>query len=176
MEKHEVVEMVHLYDEAIRNKGLLLGELVEIKFSPRARNWLGQCESRERRDEKYCILKFATALLTLPKEAVRNIVVHEILHMLRGSHGHDALWREGGKLVHHWWPEINITQVAPRDVSMAFCKALPKRKVYKISCPACDCNTKVFKKTGVVRAIERGELRCPYCGGELTVEEGREQW
>ena len=176
MEKAEVIEMVNAYDKAIRNKGLLLGELVEIKFSTRARRWLGQCASRTRQGEKRCTLKFSTALLTLPKEEVRNIVVHEILHMLMGSHGHDALWREGGKLVHHWWPEITITQVAPRDVSMAFCKALPKRKVYKISCTACECKTKFFRKNDVVRAVERGELRCPYCSGKLTVKEDREQW
>lgn len=176
MEKHEVIEMVHLYDEAIRNKGLLLGELVEIKFSPRARHWLGQCESRVRRGEKHCTLKFATALLKLPKEEVRNTVVHEILHMLMGSHGHDDLWREGGKLVHHWWPEINITQVASVEVSREFSKALPKRKVYKIACTACECKTQLFRKNDVVRAVERGELRCPYCGGKLTVKEDREQW
>lgn len=177
MEKHEVIEMVHIYDKAIRNKGLLLGELVEIKFSSRARHWLGQCASRERNGEKRCTLKFAMALLALPKEEVRNTVVHEILHMLRGSHGHDALWREGGKLVHHWWPEIEITQVANREVSRAFRKALPKRKVYKIACTACDdCHTKLFRKNDVVRAVERGELSCPYCGGKLEVTEGREEW
>lgn len=176
MKKDEVVEMVHRYDALIRENGLRLGELVEIKFSPRARNWMGQCESRERRGEKRCVLKFATALLTLPREEVRNVVVHEILHMLMGSHGHDALWYEGVNLVQRWWPELTITQVAPRDVSIAFCNALPKRKVYKISCTACDCHTKFYKKNGVVKDIERGELRCPYCGGKLTVKEGREEW
>ena len=176
MEKHEVIEMVSLYDKAIREKGLLLGELVEVKFSPRARKWLGRCESRLRQGEKRCTLTFSTALLTLPKEEVRNTVVHEILHMLMGSHGHDALWMEGGKLVHHWWPEINITQVASVEVSRDFSKALPKRKVYKIACTDCDCHAKFFRKNDVVRAIERGELICPNCGGKLTVREDREQW
>ena len=176
MEKAEVIEMVSVYNKAIREKGLLLGELVEIKFSTRARRWLGQCASIERQGEKRCTLKFATALLPLPKDEVRNVVVHEILHMLVGSNGHDALWREGGKLVHHWWPEITITQVASVEVSMAFRKALPKRKVYKIACTDCDCHAKFFKKNYVVRAIERGELRCPNCGGKLTVKEDREQW
>lgn len=174
MEKAELVNLVNQYDKAIRDKGLRLGELVEIKFSTRARRWLGKCAWHTYQGEKKCTLKFATALLTLPRDEVRNVVVHEILHMLIGSHGHDALWREGGKLVHHWWPEINITQVAPRDVSTAFCEALPKRKVYKIACTSCDCHTKFFKKNDVVRAVERGELRCPYCGGKLTVKEDRE--
>ena len=176
MEKEEVLELVKKYDSAIRDKGLLLGELVEIKFSPRARNWLGQCESRERRGEKHCTLKFATALLTLPRADVRNVVVHEILHMLMGSHGHDALWHEGGKLVHHWWPEITISQVAPLEVSRAFCKALPKRKIYRVKCTKCYCHTRFYRKNEVIKAIERGELRCPYCGGELTVKEVKEAW
>lgn len=176
MEKVELVNLVNQYDKAIRDKGLRLGELVEVKFSTRARRWLGQCTSRTHQGEKKCTLTFATALLELPDKEVVNVIVHEVLHMLIGSRGHDALWYEGMRLVRHWWPEITISEVASSEVSREFNKHLPKRKVYRVKCTKCHCHTKFFRKNEVIKAIERGELRCPYCGDKMEVTEGREEW
>lgn len=174
MEKSELVNAVYHYETLMRDRGLHLGELVKIKFSTRARNWLGKCAWEKCDGEKYCTLTFATALLALPDEEVINVVVHEILHMLVDSHGHDALWYEGARLVHKWWPEIIISKRAPRKVTEEFCKHLPKRKVYRVNCPKCTCHVKFYHRIDVVKGAERGELSCPGCGSKMVVIEGRE--
>lgn len=176
MEKVEVVAAVNEWMQRVEAAGLPLYSLVEVKFSPRARNWLGACERsyypRSQRGE--CILKFATALLELPDSEVINVIVHEILHMIVNSSGHGHVWMEGASRMMERYPQLSITVVANQKASIEFAKALPKRKVYRITCPKCGKVWKYYHKCDVVKHAEAGYCYCPRCKSTLIVEEAKE--
>lgn len=174
--KRQAVRWYFLCKEQV---GLDLGELDGIEVSPRARNWLGRCVSKQRWDatDKHCLLQFAKALLYLPDEYIVNTIVHEICHMVEGSRNHDHLWKEAGEQVNTVFPYVRIEVYATPEETRLFNKQLPPRKEYRVHCEGCGHVYKFHRKTRFVKAVlENGGKgwHCSCGSSDFWCEECRE--
>lgn len=177
MTEKEFIQLVTEWYHYAKDKcGLQLGSLDEVAISPRARKWLGQCSYYldDVDTEKHCRLVFSKALLQLPIEAIVNTVVHELCHMVRFARSHDNYWWDACNTMMKAFPNLKLDVCATKEETVLFYKALPKRKVYKLTCPTCGHVWKYYRLGKTVKYALQGQCRCPKCNTKLIVEEGRE--
>lgn len=102
----------------------------------------------------------------LNKEDAINTIYHEVCHAIKGSRGHDKLWKKAARDVRkHYGYNIQVT-----DKHSLFDEHGEELKdtdiyKYKLVCEECGEEEKYIRKTKAIKHPE--QYRCAKCGGEF---------
>lgn len=97
--------------------------------------------------------------------AVKNIVIHEILHSYPGCFKHTGRWKQYADRVNRYLPQYSIKRAtSAEEIGIVIrCKEPVYR--YCLKCSSCGEEIKRQKKSAVIEHPEH--YRCK-CGGKLT--------
>lgn len=90
--------------------------------------------------------------------ATKNTIMHELLHTVKGCHGHTGLWKELAITVNYKLPGYNIKRTTGSEE-----KGVPSGRTnrYGVKCPHCG---KEYYRERMCRLIEHPErFRCGVC-------------
>lgn len=99
--------------------------------------------------------------------AAKNTIIHELLHTVKGSKGHKALWKAMADRVNRYYPQYRIKRCTSNEEKGIEIEHTPTAYKYKIRCKECGAISYRRRKSNVVQNIEK--YRCGKCRGPLEV-------
>lgn len=144
--------------------GIQYGKIASIKENSRLTKTWGNCRRISPRNTKWedCSyeIKISSRLLndSVDDNAVKNTIIHEILHTCENCLNHGNTWKIQAEKVNREYPQYNIK----RTTSFSE-KGISENDEYKyiIECSTCHRKWRYRKKTKVVNMHEF--LKCPFC-------------
>lgn len=142
----------------------------EIRFA-KATSWYGQCQqNRVHKGKRY---KFQISIseyhLQSSERAIRNTLIHELLHTCPGCLNHGAKWKAYAQIVQRRFGYQIIRTGGDKDTDSAIEAARQKKREgyqikYLLVCTQCGQEFQRFRKSNLVLHPEK--YRCK-CGGEI---------
>lgn len=97
--------------------------------------------------------------------AVKNTIIHELIHTCPGCFKHTGKWKQYADRVNRYLPQYNIKAATSEiEKGVAIERKAPVYR-YCLKCSSCGTEIKRQKKTAVIEHPEH--YRCK-CGGKLT--------
>lgn len=154
--------------------GITCGNITRLEVNSRAiRRW-GQCTTivyDKQWEKRQYEISISVVLLDErnPESALKDTVIHELLHSCKNCNGHKGEWKRLAEKVNR---ELgyNIKRcTSPEEKGIKF-NTLPKTKggaapKYFVECSHCGLVYSRTKKTKVIQHPEN--YRCGRCGGKL---------
>lgn len=151
---------------------LFIGEIVtQVRFIKGSSSY-GKCRMIE--DNTYQILLNEDFCKIAPEIEIRAVLMHEILHTLDGSSGHDEVWKNGIKRVlsvysYDGYEDYHLCPSPYSRTRREYKHTLiPKNEKYFVSCPKCKRKWGYQRKAKVVKHPEW--YRCVKCNCKLVRE------
>lgn len=137
------------------------GPILDLSINTRARKRLGCCK----KDGRGYRIEISELCSELDDKALKEIVIHELLHTCSNSMNHGAAWKCNAERVRR---ELGyrVSSTANYEKLGLDEKALSHYR-YKITCRNCGSEMYRIKKSRVVTHPEA--YRCSRCGGILEV-------
>ena len=112
-------------------------------------------------------IEIAKALLqdNVEDTAVKNTIIHELLHTCQGCCKHTGRWKQYADRVNRYLPQYNIKRTTSTEEKGVELRRKTPVYHYVLRCAACGQEIKRQKKTAVVEHPEH--YRCK-CGGKLN--------
>lgn len=157
--------------EDVLAAGLRPHVITKLTASTRTTRRLGQCKKRNGR---YSIDVSAFMLADgVDKQALHNVIAHEILHAVDGCFNHGSEWKRAAMVLSRKFPEYTIT----RTTSIAATGAVVPKREYKyiLRCETCGA---LIKRKQMCRVVAHPEyFRCGRCRGRIVrVMDDEEVW
>lgn len=139
----------------------------------KVRNWTVNTRAKARWG--YCAkvakglfdIQIAAALLQdeVDDQAVKDTIVHELLHTIPGCFKHTGKWKQYANTINHLLPQYEIKRGSSyEEKGLEDTRPEPKYR-YVLKCLQCGAEIKRQKKSAAVEHPEH--YRCQ-CGGRLT--------
>jgi len=154
--------------------GLPTYRIKDIKYSSAYRKF-GYCKKDNRRKE--AIIGISEMNFYSTKDCLRNTVLHELLHAMDNTRGHDLIFRRRMSLVNdRLAANVSITATKKEtDTAYAELKNQGKRVgvrrqpiKYLVRCESCGFEYGYKRETKLIRLLRRGSRHsyyCPKCRG-----------
>ena len=139
----------------------------------KVRLWVVNCRAKARwglckkRPDGYYEIEIAEALLRddVDDVAVKNTIIHELLHTCPGSFKHTGRWKQYADKVNRLLPQYNIKRTTSAEEKGI--EVRRKEPIYRYILRCCSCG-KEFKRQKKTSVNEHPEhYRCT-CGGKFT--------
>ena len=154
----------------VLSSGVRPGTILSVSVNARFTARYGSCKRvyEDGRTKGFAIEIAAFVLEdAIPKNAVLETIIHEILHSVPGCFNHGEKWKEMAARVMAWYPSLVIARTTKREhfglqEENELTKTMPER--YLLRCTSCGKEFPRKTKSKIIRAPWR--YRCP-CGGKL---------
>lgn len=100
-------------------------------------------------------------------DAVKNTIIHELLHTVEGCSSHKGRWKILAGKVNRAYPQYHIKRTSSSDEKGVEEIRKPYQKNYKIVCSGCGYHVYRQKASKLVQHPEK--FKCGKCGGKLSV-------
>lgn len=151
----------------VMDAGIEPGNIVEWKINPKFTRLWGRCK---RRIDKYTI-EIAERLITddrIPEKAVKDTVVHEILHSAPGGSGHTGKWKEYAAIMNAKYG-YNIKRLTSGEEKGVENYVTKRREIkYRFICK--NCRRVKFRKRKCDFTRYYRNYTCPFCGQKRAYE------
>ncbi len=158
----ELEKTVRLCMAQLRSIGIQCGTVRCWKINTRAKNRWGQCKCAA---PGIYEISIAACLLedAAPEQALRDTVVHELLHTVPGCMNHGKAWKQLAAQVNRSLPGYRIRRLTPREEKGA---AQIPASPYLLECTGCGLQ---IPRQRMCKAVqEPGRYRCGKCGSPLV--------
>ena len=88
--KSFVTRLVHKYHDELKEKGYPIREIREVKFS-RSIKKHGSCATYKFSND--CTITISEIAFSGGNETLKNTILHELTHSIRGCKGHGEVWQ-----------------------------------------------------------------------------------
>ena len=150
--------LIHESKELVESFGVVVPEFIEYDISNSHNNW-GDWTLI---NGIHHIRISKTLLETYNDHAIKETLIHEILHACHPFDGHRKGWKRDAKIISNA-TEYNITRLStPYDKDI---KDDEINWMFKIECLGCGQKW-LYTKPKNVRSIVRGKCKCPDCKGK----------
>lgn len=138
-----------------------------ITINYRAKRRWGQCTNSY--DGERARIEISSRILAdeVPYDATMNVIIHEILHAVKGCSGHTGLWKRLANRI------TNRTKYAITrcDSAASFGLEEEQQKLMRQYAVKCTCCGKTYYKSKMTKVIKHPEwYRCGICRGSLERE------
>lgn len=143
--------------------GIKYGEVLDIHTNSRATKRWGLTT---RTKNGYYIIEISKTLADErnPRESLKKVVMHELLHTCPDTNGHDKKWKEYAKRVNRAYG-YNITTTDNSKSLGIVINCVPKKIRYRFQCQNCGA---IVEKQRASKFTKNPELyQCSRCGGEF---------
>lgn len=143
--------------------GVQPGIVTHWSVNTRAKKRWGRCQQYG----GYFEISISSRLLAdeVDDQAAKNTIMHELLHTVRGCHGHTGLWKQLANKVNCRLPQYTIKRTTSSEEKSI--EEVPRARTnrYAIRCVGCRHEYVREKMTKVIQHPE--SYRCSHCGGRL---------
>lgn len=160
-----VTKLVYKYHKELIERGYDLYPIKYIKFT-RAINTFGTCTKYAKYN--YCIISISERCFFSGEDKVRNTILHELCHSIRGTVGHGSTWQRYAKEIGEIY-NTNITQYATKEECANSAKYVESRYNWEVTCEVCGNTHKHIRQTKQIKDIMWGEGYKWRCGACNTV-------
>lgn len=140
-----------------------------VCFNSTAKKRLGQCKRLKDNNFEININKLFAKVC--PIIAVKNTMVHEILHSLPSGFSHKGKWIQYANIVNHRFPHYHITRLAHYT---EYAKVMDDQIKYVVKCPTCNNTWRYFRQTKMISYLKSTKnntrYSCPNCKSWVTLE------
>ncbi len=155
--------------------------ILEISENRRAKKRLGCCKLVKKGFRQTFRIEISTVLAQVDDKALKQTILHELLHTCPGCFNHGEKWKKLAEQVNQAYgyrikrlsseEELGIAGPAAAPGSRAGNSAERARPNYKyrIRCTGCGTASYRMKRSRVVEHPE--QYRCAKCGGALKVDQ-----
>lgn len=155
-----------IYNEAVEkvlaaNIPLEPGNITSLTLNTRAKRRWGQCR---RLPNGNCEININADLVEQSEDGTLNTCIHELLHTVRGCHGHGEQWQMYANRIYNKYG-IDVKRTSTSDekgVERVITK--PDYK-YILQCNKCNQTIRRQKKSRIVEHPEY--FKCGLCGGSF---------
>jgi len=98
-------------------------------------------------------------------QAVKNTILHELLHTVKGCHGHKGQWKVFASRVNRMLPQYTIKRVTSCAEKGLEHTPKPRTNRYAVKCTHCGKEFCREKESKIIRHPEK--YRCGACGNYL---------
>lgn len=160
--KSFVTRLVYKYHNELIEKGYNLRRIRQVKFGRSARTY-GTCTIHN--IDGSCTITISEVCFYSGEGSLKNTILHELTHSIKGCEGHGRLWQKCAKEIGNIYG-IKIQQFATKEENIA-CKEYKESKYnWSVTCTSCGCETKSIRKTKLVSDVLAGKKnwKCNHCG------------
>lgn len=162
MDQAKLDELLALVVGQARAVGIPVSSKIDpkVRVNRRARTRFGCCVQKNGR----YYIEIAEQLLDAKEQAVRQVLVHEVLHSCRGCANHGLKWKDyAARMNEAYGYDVTRTDTFEK-------LGIPDRRPvkYLVECQSCGKQIPRMKRSPLVEHPER--YRCS-CGGTLVVRE-----
>ena len=155
------------YEECVKELstiGITCGNILKVIPNTRSKNRWGLCKH----EPNGHIIEISYRLLQdeVSEYALKNTLIHELLHTVEGTCGHKGLWKELANKVNKYYPQYNIKRTTSEEEKGIEPVTKKQEAKYIISCPKCGWEEPYFRYTKVVEHTDR--YRCTKCKNALV--------
>lgn len=161
-------ELLALVEEAkyeLGSIGISIGLVRSVMINAKLHSCWGRC--RKGFNGYQIILSAELLRKEVSDTAVKDTIIHELLHTCPGCMKHTGNWKMLANLVNQKYPQYHIKRCTTNEE-----KGLPakprKAPNYAVACTQCNFKTYRQNRSSVVAHPEN--YRCPNCGGMLRAE------
>lgn len=140
-------------------------KVIAIKENRRAKKRLGCCKKERRIAQEFFIIEISTVLEEATDQAIKEILIHELLHTCKGCFNHGKLWKLYAAKVNQVYG-YNISTYADTAQLNIEKTTTPKYR-YEIRCQQCNHVGYRQKKSKVITYPHL--YKCGKCAGTLKV-------
>ena len=147
----------------LRSIGIRPGRVSAWRVNTRAKSRWGQC----RELTPGCFeISIAARLLQddVSDQATKDTILHELLHTVRGCHGHTGRWAELAAQVNRLLPQYTIKRTATAEEKGIEAAPRVRESRYMLRCVHCGREFRRERQSRIIQYPER--YRCT-CGGTL---------
>lgn len=141
--------------------------ILGIKENRRAKKRLGCCRLERNGFRKSFWIEIATVLRDADDKALKQVILHELLHTCPGCFNHGTEWKRLADQVNQVYG-CQIQRVS-RSAELGVAEEKEVKYKYRIRCEKCGCTSYRMKKSRVVQTPKK--YRCGKCGGALKVDQ-----
>lgn len=140
-----------------------------VCFNSTAKKRLGQCKRLNNNQFEININKLFAKVC--PITAIKNTMVHEILHALPGGWSHKGKWIQYANIVNRRLPHYHITRLSRYK---EYAEAIEDNIKYIVKCPTCTNTWRYFRETKMISYLKNtknnNRYSCPTCKSWVTLE------
>jgi len=144
--------------------GIQPGKVNQWVINTRAKCRWGQCKQIAPGE---FVISIANRLLqdTVSDQAAKNTILHELLHTVKGCHGHKGQWKELAAKVNRRLPQYTIKRTTSYEEKGLEYKPKARTNRYAVKCIQCGNEFYREKESKLIQHPEK--YRCGSCGGHL---------
>lgn len=159
--KKLVKDLIISYRRELMDRGYFVLPIRHIRFS-KAYSYYGLCETGD--NDKTVDISISHICLIAGMEEVKSTILHELIHAMPCTHGHDATWKQIAKEISKIY-NIPITTGYGDKPSEKVLQAERKASKYIVKCISCNHKWFYQRKTRTVQGIMKNPrfCTCPYC-------------
>jgi predicted SprT family Zn-dependent metalloprotease len=159
-------DLQKLYNEAlqeVKDANIEPGDIKTVKVNTRLKSTWGRCGYLNKQKNSYKI-DINPILLADDVEdvAVKNTIIHEILHSCDGCMNHGQKWKAKANIINRKYPQYNIARTSSSE-ELGIDKEKRDYK-YKVQCQKCQ---KIYGYYRISRVVKYPDYFKCKCGGKL---------
>lgn len=139
-----------------------------VFINKRAKSRFGCCKIQRAGIKTYYQIEVSAFLLAGGREAVKDVIFHELLHTCPDCMNHGARWKKYAALVNQRYKRH--VRTANRYEDFALTPPADREAIkYHIVCTRCGARIERKRKSKIVTHPQ--QYRCGRCGGRLQLQE-----
>ena len=149
----------------LRSIGIRPGKIEQWIVNTRAKRRWGQCV---RNSNGLFTISIAERLLqdSVSDQAAKDTIMHELLHTVKGCHGHTGLWAQLASKVNLLLPQYHIKRTtSSEEKGIESIDRIPVKK-YAVQCVHCGTEYAREKESKLIQHPEK--YRCGVCKNRLV--------
>lgn len=163
-------ERLHkLFNESkdeVKKVNIILKENISIDLS-NAKRRLGVCRNKSH-------IEISNYMFNFQDEEIKNVIIHELLHTLDDTHGHDYRWKKYAKIINDNYKQYNITRLGSvtemcQNNSLEIHEVLQFK--YKIVCENCNKTLYRNRLSDYQKRYIKRVYKCTDCNSEVKLYE-----
>lgn len=161
----DLQKLVAQCEAELRSIGIQPGKVLQWTVNTRAKRRWGQCVQHA---PGVFTISIAQRLLqdSVSDQAVKDTIVHELLHTVKGCHGHTGLWAQLAAKVNLLLPQYHIKRTASSAEKGIESIEQVSVKKYAVRCVHCGTEYARVKESKLIQHPEK--YRCGLCGNKLV--------
>ncbi len=149
----------------LNSLGIPYGKVRRWEINTRAKSRWGLCKCLKGGE---FVISIAQILLedSVDEQALKDTIVHELLHTVPGCLDHKGKWKLYAELVNRKLPQYSIKRTASREEKGITVKRPEPVYRYVIQCSSCGAEFPRERESNLVKHPEK--YRCGKCHGRLV--------
>lgn len=146
--------------QELKDIGIDISNNIRYEIDTRSKRRFGLCEKKS-------IIKISDFLFEFSDNDIKDTIIHEMLHTLKDTKGHDTKWKWYANKVNKNYPQYNISRLGSiKNLATTEDELLKVMNYkYKEVCNGCGNSSYKYKMSDYTRhLLENGGYRCRKCG------------